>query len=355
MNDKHGRTIEYMRISVTDRCNLRCVHCMPRGGVTPLNHADILRYEEIAAVAQEAAKLGIRKLRITGGEPLVRPQLHRLVAMLKGIPGIDAVLLTSNGVLLKEQLPQLLEAGLDGVNISLNAMERDAYLAFTGRDEFERAMEGLHAALACPNLTVKVNCVLTEGREEQLLKLATLARDTRAAVRFIELMPIGMGARGKGLARNDMLKLLSDAFGQAIFAESEDCSSPKACHPSPSASHVSQPCASPTVQHPERKDAPQGPAVHCRFAGFRSEIGLISALSERFCARCNRIRLTADGKLKSCLAYPAEEDARSLLRGGADSKALQAALICCIENKPLHHPFGLSKPQEERLMSQIGG
>ena len=334
MKDKYGRTIEYLRISVTDRCNLRCLHCMPEEGVTLMQHADILSYEEIAAVAAEAAKLGIRRIRLTGGEPLVRPQLHKLAGMLKEVPGIETVVLTTNAVLLKEQLPQLIEAGLDGVNISLNAMDREAYLAFTGRDEFDRAMEGLHAALDCPDLKVKVNCVPTAGREEQLLKLAQVARDTRAAVRFIELMPIGMGSRVKGIAKEDLLRLLSDRFGQPARAGSGG---------RPSGS-----CRQADYQI-------QGPAEYYHFEGFQSDIGFISAVSNCFCEKCNRIRLTADGKLKSCLAYPAGEDVRAILRSGADPQELRNAVIRCIESKPEHHSFGSSETEEGRLMSQIGG
>ncbi|MBP5749576.1 MAG: GTP 3',8-cyclase MoaA [Firmicutes bacterium] len=324
MKDNYGRTIEYLRISVTDRCNLRCVHCMPEGGVTLMGHEDILTYEEIAAVAAEAAELGIRRIRLTGGEPLVRPQLHRLVSMLKEIPGIEAVVLTTNAVLLKEQLPQLIEAGLDGVNISLNAMDREAYLAFTGRDEFERAMEGLQAALACPDLKVKVNCVPTEGREDQLLKLAALACDTRASVRFIELMPIGMGSSLKGLSKEELLPLLQKEFGPGSWTENPG-------------SRV------------------RGPAEYVRFPGFQSDIGFISALSNCFCENCNRIRLTADGRLKSCLAFPAGEDVRSILRNSGDPEEIRAAVERCILSKPEHHRFLENGTEEDRLMSQIGG
>ena len=324
MKDKYGRTIEYLRISVTDRCNLRCLHCMPEEGVTLMGHADILSYEEIAAVAAEAAALGIRRIRLTGGEPLVRPQLHKLVAMLKAIHGIEAVVLTTNAVLLKDQLPQLIGAGLDGVNVSLNAMDRAAYLAFTGRDEFDRAMEGLQAALVCPELKVKVNCVPTEGREDQLLKLAVLARDTRAAVRFIELMPIGMGGRLKGIVKDDLIRLLSDTFGRALQQEVEG-------------------------------QFANGPAEYVRFPGFQSDIGFISAISSCFCEKCNRIRLTADGMMKSCLAFPAGEDVRAMLRNGAEPEEIRNAIIRCIENKPEHHRFGSAETEECRLMSQIGG
>ena len=323
MKDNYGRTIEYLRISVTDRCNLRCIHCMPEGGVDLMQHEDILTYEEIARVAAEAAKLGVRKIRLTGGEPLVRPQLHRLVALLKEIPGIETVVLTTNAVLLKDQLPDLLAAGLDGVNISLNAMDRASYRAFTGRDLFDPAMEGLHAALDAPDLRVKINCVPTQGREEQLLQLAELARTTRASVRFIELMPIGIGRKLKGIGKDALFALFRNAFGEAEFVE---------------------------VPH-----SIAGPAEYVRFPGFRSDIGFISAVSHRFCKDCNRIRLTADGKLKSCLAFPAGEDVKEILRNGGTQQNISEAVVRCIQNKPEHHQFGIEQTEEQRLMSQIGG
>ena len=323
MKDSYGRTIEYLRISVTDRCNLRCLHCMPPEGVPLMTHADILTYEEIAAVVCEAAALGIRKVRLTGGEPLVRPQLHRLAGMLKEIPGIERVVLTTNGILLKEQLPDLLAAGLDGVNFSLNALDRESYEAFTGRDEFDAAMEGLHAALNAPDLSVKINCVPTKGREEQIVKLASLARDTRASVRFIELMPIGMGTSLQGIRREELLGLLCDAFEQPEGVAT--------------------------------KELPAGPAAYVRFPGFVSDVGFISAVSCRFCETCNRIRLTADGKLKSCLAFPAGEDVKDVLRSGGAADDIRACIARCIENKPKQHNFGSNETEEQRLMSQIGG
>ncbi len=323
MRDNYGRTIEYLRISVTDRCNLRCIHCMPEGGVDLMRHEDILSYEEIAAVAAEAAKLGVRKIRLTGGEPLVRPHLHRLVALLKEIPGIETVVLTTNAVLLKDQLPDLQAAGLDGVNISLNAMDRASYRAFTGRDLFDPAREGLLIALDAPQLRVKVNCVPTKGREEQLLQLAELSRDTRASVRFIELMPIGMGAALQGIAKKELLELFHNAFGEPELVEGAHSIA--------------------------------GPAEYVRFPGFQSDIGFISAVSYRFCEDCNRIRLTADGKLKSCLAFPAGEDVKEILRKGRTQQDISDAIVRCIQNKPEHHQFGVEKTEEDRLMSQIGG
>ena len=326
MKDKYGRTSEYLRVSVTDRCDLRCQHCMPPEGVPLMAHEDILSYEEIAAVVTEAAKLGARKIRLTGGEPLVRPQLAVLVKMLKRIPGIEQVVLTTNGVRLAQQLPDLLAAGLSGVNFSLNAMDREAYRAFTGRDCFDAAMAGLHAALEASGLSVKINCVPTKGREEQVLKIASLARDTRASVRFIELMPIGIGAALKGIPKIELVDLLQKEYGP--------------------------------LSHNETglgDRTPKGPAEYVRFPGFTSDIGFISAVSHRFCGDCNRIRLTADGKLKSCLAFPAGEDVRAILRGGAGEEALRESIVRCIQNKPKQHAFGCQETEEQRLMSQIGG
>jgi cyclic pyranopterin phosphate synthase len=326
MKDKYGRTIEYMRISVTDRCDLRCRHCMPPEGVPLMAHGDILSYEEIAAVAAEAAKLGIRKIRLTGGEPLVRPQLAALVELLRGIPGIEQVVLTTNGVRLAQQLPGLLAAGLSGVNFSLNAMDRKSYEAFTGRDCFDAAMAGLHAALDAPGLSVKINCVPTKGREDQVLKIASLARDTRASVLCIELMHIGMGAALKGIPKIELIDLLQKKYGP--FSHDEAGLGDR---------------------------TPKGPAEYVRFPGFTSEIGFISAVSHRFCEDCNRIRLTADGRLKSCLAFPAGEDVKTILRSGAGEEALRESIVRCIQNKPKQHTFGCQETEEQRLMSQIGG
>ena len=326
MKDKYGRTIEYLRISVTDRCDLRCRHCMPPEGVPLMTHEDVLSYEEIAAVAAEAAKLGVRKIRLTGGEPLVRPQLAVLVKLLGNIPGIEQVVLTTNGVRLAQQLPDLLAAGLSGVNFSLNAMDREAYRAFTGRDCFDAAMAGLRAALDAPSLSVKINCVPTKGREEQVLKIASLARDTRASVRFIELMPIGMGAALKGIPKIELIDLLQKEYGPPSHNETGP-----------------------------GDRTPKGPAEYVRFPGFTSEIGFISAVSHRFCGDCNRIRLTADGRLQSCLAFPAGEDVRGILRNGGDPEDIRKAIVRCIQNKPAHHHFGSGGTEEDRMMSQIGG
>lgn len=345
MKDKYGRTIEYLRISVTDRCNLRCLHCMPPEGVPLMSHADLLSYEEIAAVVREAAELGIRKVRLTGGEPLVRPHLAVLAAMLKEVPGIERLVLTTNGVLLKEQLPDLLAAGLDGVNFSLNALDREAYRAFTGRDEFDAAMEGLHAALAAPGLSVKINCVPTKGREDQIINLASLARDTRASVRFIELMPIGMGASLQGMGRKELMELLKSCYCPEGWRQGST-GGPSDSEGMPGGALVTGPRGATEVS---------GPATYVRFPGFASDIGFISAVSCRFCESCNRIRLTADGRLKSCLAFPAGEDVKAVLRSGGSAEDVRGCIARCIESKPEHHAFGSQETEEQRLMSQIGG
>lgn len=320
MEDRFGRNITYMRISVTDRCNLRCVHCMPKEGVELLSHEDILSYEDIAFAAGAAARCGIKKLRLTGGEPLVRPRLHRLVAMLKEIPGIEQVVLTTNGVLLAKELKALEAAGLDGINFSLNGACRQSFEAFTSRDLYEEAMEGLRAALGSGIENLKINCVPTKNREEDLVNIALFAKDTRASVRYIELMPIGMGAGLEGLSSEEVLELLKaeiPGFSPVLSRRESNCS------------------------------------YYCS-KDWQSDIGFISALSHKFCGDCNRIRLTADGKLKSCLAYPAGQDVFGAVKN-RNSEELTRLMAACIAAKPAGHSFENCGTEEKRLMSQIGG
>ena len=193
LRDGYGRAIRYLRVSVTDRCNLRCRYCMPEDGVDWMDHSNLLSYEQIARLVGLFAKLGVEKVRLTGGEPLVRRDLHRLAAAVSGTPGIREVAVTTNGVLLAEQLPGLVAAGLTGVNMSLDTLDREQFAAITRRDQLPAALAGLEAALAVPGLKVKLNCVPMGENDSQLVPLAALARDRELSVRFIELMPIGLG------------------------------------------------------------------------------------------------------------------------------------------------------------------
>lgn len=323
MVDGQGRAIRYLRVSVTDRCNLRCRYCMPESGVDWVPHGQVLTYEQIAQLVGLCAGLGVEKVRLTGGEPLVRRGLSALVRMVKETPGIRQVCLTTNGVLLPEQLPALLEAGLDGVNLSLDTLDRGQYAALTRRDELPRALAGLEAALAVPVLTVKLNCVPLADNEDQWVPLAALARDRDLAVRFIELMPIGLGRGLPGRSEAQVLAKLEAAFGPL------------------------RPLEAP----------PGGPARYGTFPGFRGRVGFISAMTHPFCAACDRVRLTASGFLKTCLQYQTGVDLRALLEAGAGDSALRAAILEAVRQKPACHHFGgAPAPGDEgHTMNQIGG
>ena len=322
MIDGNQRTIDYLRISVTDRCNLRCVYCMPAEGVEWLPHSAILRYEEILRLCHICAGLGVTKFKLTGGEPLVRKGLDRLVAGIKAIPGTKSVTRTTNGILLADQLPALVDAGLDGVNISLDTLDAGRYAAVTRGGQMARVLEGLGAALAVPGLNVKLNCVPAGEDDGELLALAALARDKRLAVRFIELMPIGLGEPAQGRTEDELRALLEGAYGPMT---------------------------------PYDRPLGNGPCHYFSLPGFAGKIGFISAMSHKFCRQCNRVRLTATGFLKTCLQYETGVDLHPLLAGTDDElrKAIQEA----VAHKPLAHQFGAHAVAggEGKIMSQIGG
>lgn len=324
MMDQHGRNICYLRISVTDRCNLRCVYCMPEEGVAWMPHEDILTYEQITQVVKVAASLGVRHIRLTGGEPLVRPHLHRLVEQIKGVEGIASVTLTTNGVLLAQQLPQLRQAGLDGVNISLDTLDPQQFITITRRDMLPQALEGLEAALRTPGLTVKVNCVPAQYNRDQIVPLARMAQHQDISVRFIEMMPIGLGRESEGLSQEQVIERLSAAFGLPV------------------------PCARPKGV---------GPSEYVTFPGFVGKVGLISAVSHQFCHRCNRVRLTASGYLKTCLQYDTGVSLKPYLDQRASMETLREAMEQAIYLKPASHHFSTvtQAGDEANNMHQIGG
>lgn len=324
MLDQYGRTIHYLRISVTDRCNLRCVYCMPEEGVECLPHSAILSYEQIVRLVEQFAALGVTHIRLTGGEPLVRPHLHRLVAAIRTIPGIEKITLTTNGVLLAQQLPDLLAAGLDGVNISLDTLDRQQFTAIARRDLLDQALAGLESALAAPGLTVKVNCVPTDVNRDQLVPLAALAKDRDLSVRFIEMMPIGLGRNLGRLTQEEVLADLCSALGPSL-----------PCPPPPGA----------------------GPSTYRTFPGFLGRVGFISAVSHQFCDRCNRVRLTATGYLKTCLQYETGRNLKDLLDSGASDEALRQAIFDTIQHKPASHHFSTAAQSGDEAMNmhQIGG
>ena len=324
MLDQFGRDIRYLRVSVTDRCNLRCVYCMPAEGVERVEHSRILSYEQILRLTRLFAALGVDTVRLTGGDPLVRRGLDQLVRGLKATAGIRTVTLTTNGVLLAQQLPALRAAGLDGVNLSLDTLDRGQYATITRRDRLPQALAGLEAALAAPGLKVKLNCVPMGDNDDQLIPLAALARERSLDVRFIELMPIGLGSSLPRRTQAEVLEKLEEAFGPAL------------------------PCA---------QGGGCGPGRYVTFAGFAGRVGFISAVSHQFCEHCNRVRLTATGFLKTCLQYETGVNLKALLESGVDGAPLRSAMEKAIFAKPACHHFSAPGTAEDewRSMYQIGG
>lgn len=326
MKDGYGRTIDYMRVSITDRCNLRCRYCMPNG-ITLVPMRDILTYDEIEMICREAAKNGIRKLKVTGGEPLVRLGCTELVGRLKKIPGIEQVTMTSNGVELADALPELVKNGLDAVNISLDTLKPEVYRTITGRDELHRVLSSIDRALES-GLRVKINTVFQRGiNDGEWRELAELTRERALDVRFIEMMPIGFGRDYETVYNEEILKRLTGAWPEITADE--------------------------TVHG-------NGPAVYYRLPGAKGSIGFISAMHGKFCADCNRIRLTSQGLLKLCLCYEDGADLRKILREAPDeeeaSRRVGEAIRQAVERKPQAHSFEhFNEITERKKMVQIGG
>ena len=322
MRDAFGREINYMRLSVTDRCNLRCRYCMPIEGVPPTSHTDILRYEELLRVAQAAVSLGIDRFKVTGGEPLVRRGIVDFIRSLKALPGIKQVTLTTNGLLLPPLLDGLLDAGLDAVNISLDTRDNAQYQAITRSGH--TADEVLHAVRLCAGrLPTKVNAVLLSETAAQLVPLARLAEELPVDVRFIERMPLGVTDIAAEPVHREVIGRLRVVWPDL---------------------------------HPISGQRGNGPARYYASTKLNGCIGLIEAVSHAFCASCNRVRLTSTGLLKPCLCYEQGTDLGPLLRGGADDAALRAAIEQTVQSKPAAHCFAEQQAVTERKsMNQIGG
>jgi cyclic pyranopterin phosphate synthase len=328
IRDSRGRIIDYLRVSVTDRCNLRCIYCMPEEGVEWKPHGDMLSFEELLRCCRVLAAMGIRKIKVTGGEPLVRRGTVNFIAALKALPGIREVTLTTNGLLLEEELEGLLEAGLDGVNISLDSLEGETFRRITRHSGLEGILRSLRRAAAAA-LPVKVNCVPLRGiNDHELAAIAGLARDGAAAVRFIELMPLGRAASYEPLRGEETAAILARRYGKLL----------------PFAGRLGN-----------------GPARYYSAEGFAGLIGFINPLSRCFCESCNRFRLTSQGVLKPCLSSPIGADLRSLLRSGAGDDALRQAVLDIAARKPAQHTFltpaGAAEAEAAypREMFRIGG
>ena len=325
MRDRFGRTINYMRISVTDRCNLRCRYCMP-DGITKCAMREILTYEEITEIAQAAEDCGITRFKITGGEPLVRTGVETLVRSLKELPLTEQVTMTTNGVLLEEKLPSLMEAGLDAVNISLDTTDREKYIQITGRDCLPQVLRAVGASIEA-GIRTKINAVLIPGcNEGAFLPLVRMASELPLDVRFIELMPIGEGRGGRGMDNRALIDRL-----YSMYPGTEPDPAPRG----------------------------NGPAVYYAVPGFAGRIGFISAIHGKFCDSCNRVRLTSTGFLKQCLCYEDGADLRAIVRSGEETgrrRLLTEAIRSAASNKPESHSF--DRPElitEKHRMSGIGG
>jgi cyclic pyranopterin phosphate synthase len=320
--DSFGRTINYLRISVTDRCNLRCLYCMPPEGVPQIPHGEILSYEEIRTVVQAAAELGIDKIRLTGGEPLVRAELPELIKMVSQIEGIRELSLTTNGTLLKKYALELRQAGLSRVNVSLDTLRTDRFQYITRLGRLKDVLEGIEAAKEASFKPVKINTVVMRGiNDDEILDFARMTYEAGWHVRFIELMPFK---------------------GAAEFVSSNELRQ-----------HISllgklEPCASTTGD---------GPATYYRLAGAKGNIGFISPLTElSFCSRCNRMRLTPDGELRPCLLAEDEIDLKTPLRNNASAEELKRLILKAVASKPERHHLKKGNARVvKRRMSQIGG
>ncbi len=326
--DTFGRVHDNLRVSVTDRCNIRCFFCMPEHGVEFTTREEILSFEEIERFVRIAASLGIRKLRVTGGEPLVRKNLHVLVAKLAAVAGIEDIALTTNGILLREQAAALYDAGLRRLNIHLDTLDRERFYQITRRDELGRVLEGLEAALRMGFSPIKINAVAVKNLvEPDIVPLARFGRERGIEVRYIEFMPLdaqGLWNRDKVLLADDILATLSREIG-------------------------------PLEEVPDAD--PRAPASEYRFVDGIGSVGFIASVSRPFCLNCNRVRLTADGKLRYCLFAIDETDVKGLLRSSAGDEEIAATIRRTVEAKWLGHEINNSDKfvPPPRPMYAIGG
>ncbi len=326
LTDAFARRIDYLRISVTDKCNLRCIYCMPAQGLPWIEREQLLSFEEIERLVRIFAGLGVAKIRLSGGEPLVRRELHRLVAMIRAVDGIEEIALSTNGMLLEEQLPRLMTAGLTRVNISLDTLRADRFEALARRPGLELVLSGIEAAVRAGAAPVKINCVAMRGRnDDEIEAFARYAREREVAVRFIELMPV-----------RENLGIAADAYiGAEEILERI------------SAIESLQPIVGPRGN---------GPARYYGFASGGGSIGVISPLSHDYCERCNRVRLTADGRLRLCLFGENHLDLKQALRAGESDERLRDRLSAAMLVKPERHHLRVGEASSQmRAFSEIGG
>lgn len=323
--DRFNRQLNYLRISITDRCNLNCIYCCPEDRIPRLSHSDILTYEEILRIVHIGTRLGISKLRITGGEPLVRKGVYDFLMQLSGIKGVREITLTTNGVTLKDHLDRIWSAGIRRINISLDTLKRQKFKHITGRDLFGNVWDGIMSALEVGYNPVKLNVVALRGfNDDELMNFARLSIEHPLHVRFIEHMPIGKTRMKVGpplLVPEIKDKVQKLGPMQAVERKSDD-----------------------------------GPAQRFKFEAARGEIGFISALSHHFCGTCNRLRLTASGQLRPCLLSDRQIDLKNALRSGKSDRELADLFLQAVKHKPSDHQIRTDDNSGVSCqMSSIGG
>lgn len=326
LTDSFGRIINNMRISVTDRCNFRCQYCMPEEGMVWMKKNELLTFEEIERTVQIVARLGVSKIRLTGGEPLMRKELPLLVQMIARVPEVHDIALTTNGYFLTEQAVDLYNAGLKRITVSMDSLDASKFAEVTRRDYFDKVWTGLDLLQTLPIGPIKINVVLMRGvNENEIEKFAGLARTRPFIVRFIEYMPIGAGDGwdySKVVPTREIITRIEEHFPKLVPVEY----------------HGAQ------------------PADRFIFEDGKGELGFISSVSEPFCSHCNRIRITSDGKLRTCLFSLHETDLKSMMRSGKNDETISEAIVAAVWKKEEGHLInqpGFVKP--ERTMSQIGG
>ena len=323
MLDRYGRVINYLRISVTDRCNLRCCYCMPEG-VQDVGMKNILTFEEILEIVRTGVSLGITHIRITGGEPLMRKGCVDLIRGIREIPGVETITMTTNGVLLGNYAKQLKEAGVDGVNISLDTLDPEEFFKITGKRELQEVLAGIRAAKTA-GLPVKLNAV--NRKELDPIPLVRYAQEENLPIRFIEMMPVGYGKKYVGRSNEELRETLEAVCGNA------EC----------------------MTNREELSRMGSGPAVYYQFSDLKVPVGFISAIHGKFCDTCNRVRLTAEGYLKLCLCYDEGEDLRRVLHEG-EKENLRTIMEQTIFRKPAAHCFEHpAEMTETHEMVKIGG
>ena len=323
--DPYNRHLNYLRISITDRCNLKCIYCVPRDLIPRLSHDEILTYEEILRLVRIGIRLGISKIRVTGGEPLVRKGVYGFLTDLSRLDGLADLSLTTNGVTLKDNLNKIRAAGIKRINISLDTLNRKKFEHITGFDLFDQVWQGIEMALSMGFHPIKLNIVALNGiNGDELADMAHLSFDYPLHIRFIEYMPIGESQIGNGplLLAPEIKKRIS-ALGKLI---------------------------------PVPNTLNDGPAQRYHFEGAAGEIGFIHALSHHFCDRCNRLRLTARGQLRPCLLSDHHEDVRGIIRTGGTDEQLAEVFFKAVRHKPSDHNLAVQHPSGVcGQMSSIGG